>query len=261
MSDIFTFTPGDAPLLISVPHAGTNLSPGLAERLTPQAAGLFDTDWFVDRLYDFAAELGISLIKANYSRYVIDLNRPIDGAPLYPGKTESSLTPTTTFDGFPIYKNGAAPSGDEIHARISTYWQPYHHKLKSELDRLCQRHGRVLLWDAHSIKARLPRFFEGRLPDLNFGSADGRSCAPEITANLLKLAQKEGAYSHVLNGRFKGGYITRHYGDPQSNIHAVQLEIAQDIYMQEDPPEFDAEKTRLLQKLLRTLLASCLNFT
>jgi N-formylglutamate deformylase len=258
MTDIFNFTPGDAPLLISVPHAGTALAPGLAERLAPHAAGLLDTDWFVDRLYDFAGDLGIGLIKANYSRYVIDLNRPIDGTPLYPGQTESGLTPTTSFDGLAIYRKGSAPDGTEIQDRIVTYWQPYHQKLKTELDRLRQRHGRVLLWDAHSIKARVPRFFAGRLPDLNFGNADGRSCAPEFAANLLRLTQNDGNFSTVLNGRFKGGYITRHYGDPAQGIEAMQLEIAQEIYMTEEPAEFKVEKARVLQKLLKQLLSSCL---
>lgn len=256
----FHFTPGDAPILISVPHVGTDLPSGLAGRLTPGAAELPDTDWFVDQLYDFAASLGIGMIKARYSRYAIDLNRPVDGTLLYPGRAETGLVSTAAFDGSAIYRAGMEPDADEVQDRISAYWQPYHQQLAKELDRLRQRHGQVLLWDAHSIRSEVPRLFEGRLPDLNFGTADGQSCAPEIAAKLLKLTEEDGHFSFVLNGRFKGGYITRNYGKPESGIHAVQLEIAQDIYMKEQPAEFQAEKARVLQALLRKLVSSFMEF-
>jgi N-formylglutamate deformylase len=258
MKDCYTSLPGKAPMLISVPHAGTRLSPGMAETMTPETACLPDTDWFVDRLYEFAGDMGASILRANFSRYVIDLNRPPDGTRLYPGRAETELCATTHFDGQPVYQTGREPSPSEIDARKQRYWQPYHQKLQAELNRLRAIHDQVILWDAHSIRSEVPRLFEGRLPDLNFGTAGGSSCASEISCDLLALAETHSSFRTVLNGRFKGGYITRHYGLPARGIHAIQLEIAQSAYMDETAPAFDPDRASPLTQILRDLVSLAL---
>ena len=232
----FTFHQGTAPLLISMPHAGTHVPPDIEARLSDEARHLPDTDWHLPRLYDFARALGASMLVATHSRYVIDLNRPPDGASLYPGQSVTGLCPVDTFDNGPLYGVGDLPQPAEIAARRAAYWQPYHQRLQAELERLRAAHGVAVLWDAHSIRSVLPRFFEGRLPDLNLGTGDGISCDPALAQTLLGEARAATAYTAVLNGRFKGGHITRHYGAPARNIHAVQLEMTQCSYMQEAPP-------------------------
>jgi len=197
--------------------------------------------------------MGASVIKANYSRYVIDLNRPPNDTPLYPGQSGTGLCPITLFDGTSLYKEGSAPDHNEIAHRLSTYWIPYHDRLKAELVRLRGIHGKVLLWDGHSIKSFVPSLFEGRLPDLNIGTADGTSCSSAISDRIIKLLRQNNRFSAVLNGRFKGGYITRHYGSPAAGINAVQLEISQDCYMEKnEKPIFLKTKA---QKLLETIKA------
>ncbi|MDQ7957070.1 MAG: N-formylglutamate deformylase [Pseudomonadota bacterium] len=230
------FRAGTRPLLISMPHVGTHLPPALAARLTDEARQVPDTDWHLERLYDFADELGASVLVATHSRYVIDLNRPPDGASLYPGQSVTGLCPVDTFDDTPLYASGDVPGEAEIAARREALWQPYHDQLAAELARLKAAHGVVALWDAHSIRSVLPRFFDGKLPDLNLGTADGASCDPALAAQLLAIAQSDPAYTGVLNGRFKGGHITRRYGDPAGGVHAVQLEMTQCSYMQEALP-------------------------
>ncbi|MDN4589550.1 N-formylglutamate deformylase [Xenophilus aerolatus] len=232
----FRFRAGTKPLLISMPHVGTHVPPALAARLTDEARQVPDTDWHLERLYDFADELGASVLVATHSRYVIDLNRPPDGASLYPGQSVTGLCPVDTFDDTPLYVEGDVPGEAEIAARREALWQPYHDQLAAELARLKAAHGVVALWDAHSIRSVLPRFFDGKLPDLNLGTADGASCDPALAAQLLDIAQSNPAYSGVLNGRFKGGHITRRYGDPSGGVHAVQLEMTQCSYMQEALP-------------------------
>lgn len=236
MTESYRFSAGTTPLLVSMPHVGTTVAPALEARMTPAAHLLADTDWHVDRLYDFLEELGASVITATYSRYVIDVNRAPDGRPLYPGASETELCPTSTFAGEPIYLPGEAPGQDEIAARRDEIWQPYHDRLRAALDGLRDRHGIAVLWDAHSIRSRVPRFFEGRLPDLNFGSGDGSSADPNLVAAVISAAAESDRYDHVLNGRFKGGHITRCYGCPDRGIHAIQLELSQITYMDEDPP-------------------------
>lgn len=259
MTDVFEFSRGTLPLLISVPHAGTRLPPSMREHLTDAALALPDTDWFVDRLYEFAAATGASVIKANYSRTVIDLNRPPDDAPLYPGQAGTGLCPTTRFDGEPLYKDGTGPDCAGIERRISRFWTPYHDRISAELARLQGIHGTVLLWDGHSIRSHVPRLFEGRLPDLNIGTADGKSCAPAIANKVVGLAEGQTLFSAVLNGRFKGGYITRHYGNPAEGVHAVQLEIAQACYMSEtQKPSYDKARAGDLIGVLGTLLTGAL---
>ena len=258
----FSFTPGQLPLLVSVPHAGTGLPEAQRGRMTEAALALPDTDWHVDRLYDFLDELGASTIVATQSRYVIDLNRAPDSRPLYPGASNTELCPTTSFEEAPIYRDGEGPGPDEIEARLDAVWRPYHAKIRDELARIKAAHGIAVLWDAHSIRSEVPRFFEGRLPDLNLGTAGGASASAELTGLLGAVAREAEAlgYSHAVDGRFKGGYITRSFGAPDRGIHAVQLELSQITYMDEDPPygfrEDLAERVRpVLQGLLDAALA------
>ncbi len=257
----FRFRAGTRPLLISMPHVGTHLPPALAARLTDEARQVPDTDWHLERLYDFADELGASVLVATHSRYVIDLNRPPDGASLYPGQSVTGLCPVDTFDDTPLYAAGDVPGQAEIAARREALWQPYHDQLAAELARLKALHGVVALWDAHSIRSVLPRFFDGKLPDLNLGTADGASCDPALAAQLLAIAQSNPAYTGVLNGRFKGGHITRRYGDPAGGVHAVQLEMTQCSYMQEALP-FDYLPTVAagVQPQVRRMLEAVLAF-
>lgn len=258
----YRFKPGKLPLLVSVPHAGTEVPEALRGRMTEAALALPDTDWHVDRLYDFLDGLGASSIVATRSRYVIDLNRAPDGRPLYSGASNTELCPTSTFDEAPIYRAGEGPDPAEIEDRLAAVWRPYHAKIREEIDRLKAAHGIAVLWDAHSIRSEVPRFFEGRLPDLNLGTAAGVSAAPELTGLLGAVAREAEAlgYSHAVDGRFKGGYITRSFGAPEQGIHAVQLELSQITYMDEDPPygfrEDLAEQVRpVLQGLLDAALA------
>lgn len=257
-TETYTLHPGRVPLLISIPHLGTDLPPEFAAHMSDTAPLKQDTDWHLDRLYGFATGLGASVLQAKVSRYVIDLNRPPSGESLYPGQTTTGLCPTETFRGEPLYAEAQAPDATQQTDRLARYWRPYHGALRAELDRLQAQHGAVLLWDAHSIASVLPRLFEGQLPDLNFGTADGRSCAPSI---LLRVVAEVAAtpFSHVVNGRFKGGYITRHYGAPDAGIHAIQLEMAQHLYMREDPPfTYLEDKATSVQPLLHNMLQQAL---
>jgi N-formylglutamate deformylase len=252
---IFEYVQGDGPLLISFPHSGTYVPRDLAARLEPHALDLVDTDWYVPQLYDFFRDLGASILRATHTRYVVDLNRPPDSAPLYPGRRETTVCPVDTFGGEALYREAASPAPAEIAARLQTYWQPYHDKLAQATRQLAGRHGRCILWDAHSIRSRVPGLFDGRLPDLNVGTAGGRSCSPALSDRIVASLSAQAHFSFVLNGRFKGGYITRHHGNPAAGIEAVQLEIAQCAYLEESPtPVFDASRARPLRALLRGLL-------
>ena len=250
--ELFKFRAGTAPLLVSMPHTGTFIPDWLAPRLSAPARSLPDTDWHLERLYDFLDELGASVLVATHSRYVVDLNRPPDNANLYPGQDTTGIVPMDTFHLEPLYLPGFPPSEEEIGERIRTYWRPYHDRLSQALAEIKAKHGYALLWDAHSIFSVLPRFFKGKLPDLNLGTADGKSCAPGIGEALAKTVE---GYSVALNGRFKGGYITRHYGDPANSVHAVQLELSEVNYMDEKAPyRFVESKARQLRPQLKTLL-------
>lgn len=256
---VFTITRGSAPLVVSVPHAGTAIPPDQRHRYTERALAVEDTDWFLDRLYAFVKELGASLIVPTYSRYVIDLNRPTVDAPMYPGRNNTELVPTRHFTGEPIYREGLAPDAAERQRRIAAYWQPYHGALGAEVDRLRARHGHAVLFDANSIKSELPWLFEGRLPDMNLGTADGTSCAPSLRDALAGVFAAQTRYGHVVDGRFKGGHITRQFGRPAHGVHAVQLEMCWSAYMDEAPPYRwhagrAAEVTPLLQQLVRTMI-------
>jgi N-formylglutamate deformylase len=251
---------GRTPLLISMPHVGTHLPDLLARRMMPVARSVPDTDWHLEQLYDCADAIGTSVLVATHSRYVVDLNRPPDNANLYPGQDTTGLCPIDTFAKQPLYRMGEEPDPTEIRARVTQYWKPYHQALATELARLKAAHGTALLWDAHSIASRVPRFFPGQLSDFNLGTADGKSCAPEIGARMLEIAQAAPGFTAVLNGRFKGGYITRTYGAPQAGVHAVQLELSEITYMDEPPPfgfrEDLAAKVRPhLREMLEAFLA------
>ncbi|GLQ90371.1 N-formylglutamate deformylase [Dyella flagellata] len=257
--DTFTLTRGHAPLLISLPHDGSWLPEELAARMQPAARCAPDTDWHVARLYEpLAQELGASLIKPVASRYLVDLNRPADGHALYPGRRETGLVSTIGFDGEPLYLSGQEPDADDIQRRVETWWRPYHEALAGELARLLAQHGRAVLWDGHSIKSRVPMLFEGRLPDFNLGTADGASCDADLQWSLTRVLEAQRRYDFVVNGRFKGGYITRHYGQPGEGVQAVQLELAQCQYMDEESFAWDQAKAAGVQATIRELLLCCL---
>src|SRR5688500_1165602 len=253
-AEVFELHRGTAPLLVSLPHDGTVVPDEIAARFTAQARAVLDTDWHVARLYAFARELGASMIVPRFSRYVIDLNRSEDDVSLYPGQNTTGLCPIVRFSGDPVYLPGQEPSEDEVRARVERYWRPYHVALRAELERIQTTHGRAVLWEGHSIKGELPFLFEGRLPDLNLGTADGTRCSSPLQSRLESVLAGQGDYSFIVNGRFKGGYITRHYGDRDNGVEAVQLEISQRIYMDEASFEYDGSKAERAQALIRRLL-------
>ncbi|WP_271008734.1 N-formylglutamate deformylase [Paucibacter sp. B51] len=262
MSPVFQLRQGRTPLLISMPHVGHQIPADQQARYQPRALDSEDTDWHLERLYGgIAEELGASLIVPSYSRYLIDLNRPPEDTPMYPGASNTELCPTRFFTGEPLYLAGQEPDEAEKLRRRQLYWLPYHRALNAELQRLKNLFGYALLFDAHSIRSELPWLFEGRLPDLNLGTVEGRSCAPEITAALGQVQASQSAYTQVVNGRFKGGYITRHYGQPAEQIHAVQLEMCQRCYMSEQPPyAYDPDLAAQVQPLIRQLLSALLQW-
>ena len=249
---------GTAPLLVSLPHDGTAVPDELAARMTSSARRVPDTDWHVSRLYAFARELGASVIVPNFSRYVVDLNRPPDDTSLYPGQNTTGLCPIVQFSGAAVYLPEQQPSPAEIAARVEQYWRPYHGALVAELARIQAQHGRVVLWEGHSIRSVVPFLFDGRLPDLNLGTSAGASCSPALQQRLIDVLQAQREYSFVVNGRFKGGYITRHYGQPQQGVDAIQLELAQCNYMDEDSFEYRDDRAPRLQAVIRALLQACL---
>ena len=257
----FTLHQGSAPLLLSLPHVGTALPESLRPRLHERAWAVEDTDWHLQRLYGFARELGASVLVPHFSRYVIDLNRPPENAPMYPGVNNTELCPTRFFTGEPLYQAGQQPDELEIAQRLLTHHQPYHAALRAELDRLRAVHGHVVLFDGHSIKSELPWLFEGRLWDLNLGTASGASCAPALRDALSQVLAGQTRYTSMVDGRFKGGHITRYYGQPSQAVHAVQLEMCWRCYMQEVPPyAWEEERSAQVQPLLRALVQTMLDF-
>jgi N-formylglutamate deformylase len=242
-----------------MPHVGTQIPADLARRMTPEAKTLADTDWHLERLYDFLLPMGASLLVAVNSRYVIDLNRDPAGTVLYPGASNTELCPLSNFRFEPVYREGQAPDQAEVAHRVGRFWQPCHLKLAEELAAIKSRHGYALLFDAHSIKSELPRFFEGRLWDVNLGTGGGASAGPGIGAALLAAAQEHGGYTAVLDGRFKGGYITRTYGAPAAAIHAAQLELSWRTYMDEAGSfAFDEVRAMGVRPLLRRVIDTLL---
>jgi N-formylglutamate deformylase len=261
----FTLTRGSAPLLLSLPHVGTAIADEIVAALVPRALALEDTDWHLAEVYGFARELGASVLVPRWSRYVIDLNRPPENAPMYPGANNTELVPTRFFTGDPLYRDGRAPDEGEVERRRETYWRPYHDALASELGRLVALHGHAILWDGHSIQAEVPWLFDGRLPDLNLGTAGGASCAPALRDSLSAVLARQSSFSHVTDGRFKGGYITRRYGRPQDGVHAIQLEMGLATYMDETRARLpvaapDPDRLARLQPILRELLQTTLDW-
>ncbi len=257
---VFSLHEGSAPLLISIPHVGTNIPADIAATMTPIAQRTEDCDWHLDRLYGFARELGASFLIPRNARYVIDLNRPPDGANLYPGQDTTGLLPVDTFDKEPLYLDGHLPDEAEVARRRELYWKPYHEALAAQLAALKQKHGKVLLWEAHSIRSHVPRFFEGRLPDFNFGTSNGASAEAGLAEALAAVVEAHGdAYTGIANGRFKGGYITRQYGQPAEGVHAVQLELTQITYMEEQMPyAYDETLAAKVEPLLKKLVQAAM---
>jgi N-formylglutamate deformylase len=261
-------TCGDAPLLVSIPHTGTEIPADLEARLVSPWLARKDADWWIDRLYDFAAGLGATVVRTAISRTVIDVNRDPSGVSLYPGQATTELCPTTTFDGEPLYRPGDAPDAAEIAARRQAWFEPYHRALDAEIARLRARHPRIVLYDCHSIRSVIPRLFDGPLPHFNLGTNSGASCARELTARIEALCDASGL-TRVTNGRFKGGFITRSHGRPAEGVHAVQMELACRGYMA-DPPgplgeavwpaPFDPAYAAPIRATLTAVLQSCLTF-
>ena len=254
---IFHLTRGQAPILVSFSHSGTYVPPDIAARMTEVAKTVPDTDWHVPKLYAFLDAMGASRLEATHSRYVTDLNRPPDDQELYTGQKKTGLVPSETFAGERIYLEARSPTDDEILAR-QKYWVPFHDALAQELKRLKAIHGSIILWDAHSIASQVPSLFEGRLPDLNLGTFNGKSCDKDLAEATFEAAKASG-YSSVLNGRFQGGYITRHYGAPKKGVHAIQLEMAQSIYMDEGPtcafrPDLATKVTTTIRNMIKAAL-------
>ncbi|WP_437887608.1 N-formylglutamate deformylase [Phytobacter sp. V91] len=260
-SEDYIFHRGTAPLFITMPHVGTAVPEDIAGRLTPEARTVPDTDWHIEKLYTFARELGASILQAKWSRYVVDLNRPPTGESLYPGQATTGLCPVNRFDGGDIYLSGYEPDPAEIARRRELYWQPWHDKLQDTLTELRAEFPRVVMWDAHSIRSVLPQFFSGILPDFNIGTNSGSSCDEQLEQQITQIAQQSTLFTAVNNGRYKGGYITRHYSDRQQGIHTLQMELTQSAYMHEVPPwEWDAKRAASMQKTLKTMLESALVF-
>ena len=261
----FDFHAGSLPLLVSMPHAGTAIPDDIAQTMTPEALQKADTDWHLPQLYAFLQQMGASTLAAHWSRYVIDLNRPETDTNLYPGQDTTGLCPLDTFFKAPLYQSGKAPDQAEIGRRLQLYWQPYHTQLRTELERLLQIHPVVALWDAHSIASHVPRFFAGKLPDLNLGTADGKSCAPamlEAVTAAVAAQTPAGQFTLAVNGRFKGGHITRHYGQPHRRVHAIQLEMCQSVYMNESAPfAYRPDLAAQVQPLLQQMVAAVVSWT
>jgi len=257
--ETYSLRSGTTPLFVSLPHDGTAVPDDLAMRMTGEARRVPDTDWHVARLYAFARELGASIIVPEYSRYVVDLNRPPDDTSLYPGQNTTGLCPIVQFSGQPVYLPGQEPSHDEVVRRVERYWRPYHAALAAEIERVKSMHGHAVLWEGHSIRSVVPFLFDGRLPDINLGTSSGASCSAGLQQRLTRVLESQSDYSFILNGRFKGGYITRHYGRPADGVQAVQLELAQLNYMDEDSFAYAEGNAATLQRVIRALLEACLN--
>lgn len=259
MSKSYTLIEGSVPLLISMPHNGEEIPADIAAVMTTKGHEVADTDWYMDRLYAFAKQLGAFILIPKYNRYVIDLNRDPDGVDLYPGANNTELCPTTAFDLSPLYQTGCAPTTKQIAERVENYWQPYHQALAATMQAIKAEFGQAVLLEAHSIRSHVPRFFSGKLPDFNFGNADGKSCAPELMSALADVDYAP--YTMVCNGRFKGGYITRAFGQPSKGFHAIQLELSQYTYMNEQAMSYDENLAQQVQVKLTALVKTLIAFS
>ena len=246
--------PGQGPLLLAQPHGGLEIPQAIFERLNSTGRALADTDWHISRLYD-GLTADATVVRTPLHRYVIDANRDPADQSLYPGQNTTSLCPTTTFDGIGIYREDQAPDADEVRERQQRYHQPYHEALSEQLERVQLKHGFAILYDCHSIRSQVPYLFDGKLPDFNIGSNSGQSCDPAIERAVQSACKAAADYTTVSNGRFKGGWTTRHYGAPERGVHAIQMELAQCNYMQEAPPwQYDQRKAQRLRVILAAIL-------
>ena len=252
---VYEYSRGSTPLVVSMPHIGSFIPEEIRGELSAAGRMVADTDWDLDRLYDCVTGLGAHLIKANYSRYVIDLNRDPANRPLYPGMNHPGLVPTHSFEDVPLYREGAEPTAEQISLRRNLYWVPYHDRLSVVLSDVKKEFGIAVLFDCHSIASIVPRYVEGRIPDLNLGTADGTSCDSDLRDTLAAALRRQNDLTLAVDGVFKGGYITRHYGRPAEGVHAFQLEMSRAAYMNENPsPVFDLRKAEHLRPLLRAML-------
>ena len=252
---------GDGPVILGLPHTGTWLPGDVFARLNPVGQALADTDWHIDRLYDGLLP-GVTTVRATFHRYLIDANRGPDDASLYPGQNTTGLVPRTDFDGWPIWRDGAEPDAIEVAERTEAFHAPYHRALAAEIERVRAAHGVAILYDCHSIRSVIPYLFEGVLPDLNIGTAEGASCAPEVEAAVLAQCRDSG-FTYVANGRFKGGWTTRHYGRPGNGVHAVQMELAQATHLAAEaaPWTLDPAKADRLRPHLKGILETLAGMT
>ena len=254
----------DGPLIVSIPHAGLEIPEDIAPALISPARARHDADLYVDQLYAFAFKLGATLIRTTTSRTVIDVNRDPSGQTLYPGQFTTGLCPHVTFDGDPLYHPGREPDETEIARRRAAWFDPYHAALASEIDRLRDLHPAIVLYEAHSIRSVVPKLFDGRLPEFNIGTNSGQSCAPELAHSIAAICAEQ-QRSHVIDGRFKGGWTTRHYGQPDKGIHAIQMELAMRTYLTEVPaadwpPRYDDLHAAQAQATLRPILTAAIDF-
>ena len=258
---------GAAPLVVSLPHTGVEIPGDIADCLVSPWLARKDADWWVHRLYDMAAGMGATTVRTAICRTVIDVNRDPSGVSLYPGQATTALCPLTTFDGEPLYRPGRAPGPAEVAERRARYFDPYHAALAAELERLRREHGCAVLYDAHSIRSRVPRLFDGELPNLNIGTHRGASCDPALTRAMEKACEHP-AFTRVTDGRFIGGWTTRHYGRPARGVHAVQMELACRGYLAEPavpdpgnwPPPYESGRAEPLRAQLESVLRACLEF-
>jgi len=250
-----TVESGDGPVILGMPHTGTWVPDDIFRRLTPLGKTLGDTDWHIERLYDGLLD-GATIVRANFHRYVIDANRDPSGASLYPGQNTTGLVPLTDFDGELLWTE--KPAKDEIAERLRAWHAPYHAALAREIERVCSRHGVAILYDCHSIRSRIPFLFEGVLPDFNIGTNGGASCAPEIERAVAEICANAAGFTSIVNGRFKGGWTTRHYGRPHEGVHAIQMELAQTTHLKAEflPFEYDEAKAARLREHLKAILAA-----
>jgi len=259
---------GNAPLIVSVPHAGTAVPHSFRPALASPWLARKDADWWLQKLYDFALPLDATFVISNISRTVIDVNRDPSGASLYPGQVTTGLCPTETFDGEPLYHAGEAPDDADIERRRRDFFELYHVNLKAEITRLKAIHDKIVIYDCHSIRSKIPRLFPGELPNFNIGSNDNKSCDPKLTEAVTAICAAAQPFTHVVNGRFKGGYITRHYGNPANGVHAIQMELACRGYMREPeapdetnwPAQYDEAHAAPMRDVLKNILQACIEF-
>jgi N-formylglutamate deformylase len=267
VSDFVHVERGEAPLIVAFPHGGQEIPAELESKFISPWQARVDTDWWIDRLYDFATSMGATTVRTSVSRSVIDVNRDPSGASLYPGQATTELCPTMIFDGAPLYRDGAAPDQHEIDQRRRRWFEPYHEKLREEIARLRRSHGQVVLYDAHSIRGRVPRLFDGELPLFNLGTNGGSTCAASLRDSVASILKSSGE-SFVIDGRFRGGWTTRHYGRPMEGVHAIQMELAQRAYLEEQdtlapsnwPAPFDDSRATHIRGALQSVLTACLTF-